>query len=209
MAAETEARRARARELAALREQAAACHACELWREATQTVFGEGPPDAAMMLVGEQPGDREDLAGRVFVGPAGRILDQALERAAIDRGTVYATNAVKHFKYRQRGKRRIHQRPSAGEIAACRKWLEAEVENVDPRVVVALGAVAAHAVMGRATPVGANRGHPLPSRLFEAPVLITAHPSSVLRAPDRDARHAALDALASDLRTARELAAGA
>jgi DNA polymerase len=187
------------------REQAMGCRACPLWEDATQTVFGEGPIDAQTMLVGEQPGDREDVAGHPFVGPAGRILDQALQAAEIDRSALYTTNAVKHFKYRQRGKRRIHQRPSAGEIGACRKWLEVEVEAIAPEVVVAMGATAAHALFGRATPIAANRGRLLESPLFGVPVLVTAHPSSVLRERDADSRHAALDALTSDLSLVHEI----
>jgi DNA polymerase len=192
----------KAARLAAVREEATGCHACSLWEGATQTVFGEGPADAPMMLVGEQPGDQEDKQGHPFVGPAGRILDQALAMAEIDRSSVFATNAVKHFKYRMRGKRRIHQRPSVGELVACRKWLQSEVELVDPEVLVALGATAAHALMGRATAVGENRGHLLESPLFEPPVLVTAHPSSVLRERDSDRRSEALRALVADLRTA-------
>jgi uracil-DNA glycosylase family protein len=194
--------------IATLREQAARCRACPLWAPATQTVFGEGPPDAQIMLVGEQPGDREDLDGHPFVGPAGRVLDQALEAAEIDRSAVFTTNAVKHFKYRQRGKRRIHQRPSAGETAACRKWLESEVALVEPGVIVGMGATAAYSLFGRATAIGANRGKVLETALFQAPVLVTAHPSSVLRERDADARHAALAALAADLRIAHDLGAG-
>jgi DNA polymerase len=192
--------------IARVRSEALACRACPLWQGATQTVFGEGPERASIMLVGEQPGDSEDRAGQPFVGPAGRVLDQALEDARIERGEVYTTNAVKHFKYRQRGKRRIHQRPSTAEMAACRPWLLAEIELVCPRVVVALGATAAHTLIGRATPVAANRGQPLEGALF-SPVLVTAHPSSILRERDHDARHAALQALGEDLRLATELAA--
>jgi uracil-DNA glycosylase family protein len=158
------------------------------------------------MLVGEQPGDQEDRAGKPFVGPAGHILDEALATAGIQRSAVYTTNAVKHFKYRQRGKRRIHQRPSVGEMRACQPWLRAEIELISPRVIVALGATAAHAVIGHATAVGASRGHPLSGELF-APVLVTAHPSSVLRERERDARHKALEAISEDLRVAAEVAA--
>jgi DNA polymerase len=168
-------------------------------------VFGEGPPGARLMLVGEQPGDREDLAGHPFVGPAGRILDEALEMAQIERAAVFTTNAVKHFKYRQRGKRRIHQRPAAGEIAACRPWLEGEIAAVGPDAIVALGGSAAHSLMGRATAVGANRGRPLESPLFTAPVVVTAHPSSVLRERDAERRRAALEALGADLAAAAGL----
>jgi uracil-DNA glycosylase len=193
--------------LAELRDQAAGCRACPLWRDATETVFGEGPVDARLMLVGEQPGDREDLAGHPFVGPAGSVLDRALQAAEIDRSSVFLTNAVKHFKYRQRGKRRIHQRPAAGEVAVCRKWLQAEISLVEPEALVALGATAAHSIFGRATPVGTNRGHPMESDLSPAPVVVTAHPSSILRERDSDARHAAAEALASDLRIASSLLA--
>lgn len=193
-------------EIADVLERARACRACPLWKDATQTVFGEGPARASIMLVGEQPGDREDEQGRPFVGPAGRVLDQALQDVRIERSALYATNAVKHFKYRQRGKRRLHQRPSVGEMTACRPWLEAEIELISPRVVVALGATAAHSLIGRATPIAANRGQPLEGALF-SPVLVTAHPSSVLRERDRDARRAALQALAEDLRLAAQIAA--
>ncbi len=192
--------------IAGVRAQARDCRACPLWKDATQTVFGEGPPTAQIMLVGEQPGDREDQAGQPFVGPAGHVLDQALAAASIPRSTIYATNAVKHFKYRQRGKRRIHQRPSVGEMTACRPWLEAELELVAPEVVVALGATAAHALIGRATPVADSRGQPLQGALF-SPVVVTAHPSSVLRERDHDARHAALQAIGEDLRLAAQIAA--
>jgi uracil-DNA glycosylase len=180
--------------LASVCREAKECRACPLWQDATQTVFGEGPPQAALMLVGEQPGDREDPSGRPFVGPAGGVLDDALERAGVERSDVYMTNAVKHFKHRRRGKRRIHQRPSAAEQAACRPWLERELELVAPTAVVALGATAAHVLIGRATPIGESRGRPLEGGLF-SPVLVTAHPSSVLRERERDARHEALTAI--------------
>jgi uracil-DNA glycosylase len=196
---------ASAAQLAKVRREAKGCRACPLWREATQTVFGEGPPAARLMLVGEQPGDREDREGHPFVGPAGTVLDQALELAGIDRARVYTTNAVKHFKYRTRGKRRIHQRPSAGEQAACRPWLERELELIDPLVVVALGATAARSLIGRATSIGESRGRPLEGKLF-APVIVTAHPSSVLREREHEARQAALTALAEDLGAAARLA---
>jgi uracil-DNA glycosylase len=188
--------------------EARCCRACPLWRDATQTVFGEGARHAPIMLVGEQPGDHEDREGHPFVGPAGGVLERALETAGVDRSDTYTTNAVKHFKYRMRGKRRIHQRPAAGEVAACRPWLESEIALVEPVVVVALGATAAHALMGRATPVGASRGRPLESPLH-SPVLVTAHPSSVLRERDEDARHGALAAIADDLRLAARLAVDA
>ncbi len=191
--------------IACVRARARDCRACPLWKGATQIVFGEGPVSAQIMLVGEQPGDQEDQAGQPFVGPAGHVLDQALTAAHIPRTTLYATNAVKHFKYRERGKRRIHQRPSVGEMSACRPWLEAEIELISPHVIVALGATAAHALIGRATPIAASRGQPLDGTLF-SPVVVTAHPSSVLRERDRDARHSALQAISEDLRLAAQIA---
>ena len=173
--------------LVTLREAARGCTACPLWRTGTQTVFGEGLKRASLMLVGEQPGDREDLAGRPFVGPAGRLLDEALAEAGIDRSDAYVTNAVKHFKWQPRGKRRIHQKPNWGEIAACRPWLDAELAVVSPRVLVCLGATAAQALLGREVRVTRDRGRPLESPL--APVaLATVHPSSILRAPDEESR---------------------
>lgn len=192
--------------LAGVRREAQGCRACPLWRDATQTVFGEGPARASLMLVGEQPGDREDRAGKPFVGPAGKLLDDALEQAGIARSGVYMTNAVKHFKHRARGNRRIHQRPSAAEQAACRPWLERELELVKPAVAIALGATAAHTLIGRATPVGQSRGRPLEGALF-SPVLVTAHPSSVLRERERESRDRALAAIVSDLRVAVSVAA--
>jgi DNA polymerase len=191
------------RTLRRLRADAAGCRACPLWEGATQTVFGEGPPDARLMLVGEQPGDQEDKAGHPFVGPAGRVLDRALEEAGIDRGSVFVSNGVKHFKYRMRGKRRIHQRPAAGEVKACRKWLAGEIDAIAPELLVALGATAVYALMGKTVSVREHRGHVLESELFDAPVLVTTHPSSILRERDHDAREAALDALVADLRLAR------
>jgi len=191
--------------LADVHREAVRCRRCPLWRDATQTVFGEGPIDASIALVGEEPGDVEDREGRVFVGPAGRVLDEALERAGIERSAVYVTNAVKHFKFTMRGKRRLHQRPSAAELEACRPWLEQEVDAVRPHVLVALGASAARSLIGRPTAIGENRGRLLESPLFAAPVLITAHPSSVLREPDREARTSALAALAKDLALARSV----
>jgi uracil-DNA glycosylase family protein len=182
-----------------VRLAAAECRACDLWKTGTQTVFGEGTEHAELMLVGEQPGDKEDLAGRPFVGPAGRILDQALEAAGIDRGRVYVTNAVKHFKWEPRGKRRLHKRPDAGEIAACRPWLDHEIELVRPKVVVCLGATAAQALLGRSFKVTKQRGE-----LFTQPeghvVTATVHPSSILRAQDAAAREAELAAFTDDLR---------
>jgi uracil-DNA glycosylase len=188
-----------------LREAAAGCRACPLWMNGTQTVFGEGPAKAAVMLVGEQPGDREDLEGRPFVGPAGRVLDDALAEAGIDRGEVYLTNVVKHFKWKARGKRRIHQKPNAEEIAACRPWLDAELEVVKPDVLVALGATAAQALLGRGFRVTRERGVPVDSDL--APnVLATVHPSSILRARDEAERREAYAAFVADLRAVAKLA---
>jgi uracil-DNA glycosylase len=169
--------------LASLRQAAAGCTACPLYRTGTQTVFGEGARAARVMLVGEQPGDREDLEGRPFVGPAGRLLDEALEEAGIDRRDAYVTNVVKHFKWTPRGKRRIHQKPSWGEVAACRPWLDAELEVVAPEALVLLGATAAQGLLGRDFRVTKQRGVPVESAL--APLVVaTVHPSSILRAPD-------------------------
>jgi len=182
-----------------LRGDAAGCRACDLWRLGTQTVFGEGPVPASTMLVGEQPGDREDLEGHPFVGPAGRVLDEALEAAGVDREDVYLTNAVKHFKWKARGKRRIHDRPNAGEVAACRRWLDAELELVRPRVLVPLGATAAQALLGRSFRVTKERGVPLEGTGLAELVVATVHPSSILRAPDAEARRTALAELTADL----------
>jgi uracil-DNA glycosylase len=169
-----------------LREAAAACKACPLWKSGTQTVFGEGSPKSEVMFVGEQPGDQEDKEGRPFVGPAGRLLDKAMEDAGIDRSAAYVTNVVKHFKWKAQGKRRIHQKPSWNEIAACSPWLDAELAVVKPRVLVCLGATAAQALLGRQFRVTQQRGKPVESDL--APVVMaTVHPSSILRADDRDA----------------------
>jgi DNA polymerase len=166
--------------LPALREAAAGCRGCHLWQVGTQTVFGEGSRNAAAVFVGEQPGDQEDRAGRPFVGPAGRLFDEALAEAGIDRTSVYVTNAVKHFKWQARGKRRIHQKPNAAETAACRPWLDAELEVVKPRVLVLLGATAAQSLLGRQFRVTQHRGELLESELAEA-VTATVHPSSILR----------------------------
>jgi uracil-DNA glycosylase len=175
--------------LKAVREAAAGCTACHLYKNATQTVFGEGSPKAEIMLVGEQPGDQEDLAGKPFVGPAGRLLDRALEEAGIDRRLAYVTNVVKHFKWQPRGKRRIHQKPNAAEIAACRPWLDSELSLLKPKVLVCLGATAAQALLGRQFRVSRDRGVPVDSDL--APVVMaTVHPSSILRADDREAEMA-------------------
>lgn len=184
-----------------LRSLAAGCRACALWRRATQTVFGDGPVTARLLIVGEQPGDSEDLEGAPFVGPAGRLLDRALVEAGIDRGTVYVTNVVKHFKWRRApsGKRRIHQKPDRGEVEACRPWLEAEVARIRPRLVVCLGATAAQAVPGRAFRVTREHGNILDSEL--GPTLATIHPSAVLLATD-EARDQASRQLVDDLRVA-------
>jgi DNA polymerase len=181
-----------------LRAAAAGCRACDLWERGTQTVFGEGRPGARVILVGEQPGDREDLEGRPFVGPAGRLLDVCLERAGIDRADAYVTNVVKHFKWEPRGKRRIHQKPNATEIGACRPWLDAEVALIRPRVLVCLGATAAQALLGRSFRVTQNRGKFVVSPL--APyVTATVHPSSILRAPDDATRRAETERFVKDL----------
>jgi DNA polymerase len=186
------------RSLEALREAAAGCRACPLWQTGTQTVFGEGARKSEVMFVGEQPGDYEDRAGKPFVGPAGRLLDQALEEAGIDRTTTYVTNAVKHFKWQARGKRRIHQKPNWSEMTACRPWLEAEIESVQPRVLVCLGATAAQSLLGRDFRVTRQRGELIESPL--APnVLATIHPSAILRADD-DERETEFQAFVDDLR---------
>src|SRR5205807_7759213 len=184
-----------------LREAAASCQACDLWQNATQTVFGEGSEHARMMLVGEQPGDQEDLQGKPFVGPAGRLLERALEEAGIDRRRVYITNAVKHFRFTRRGKRRLHEKPNAGQIRACRPWLDGEIEAVRPRIIVLLGATAAQAVMGPAVRVSKQRGQVLNSPAG-VPVAPTVHPSSILRAADDESREAAMPSFLGDLRVA-------
>jgi uracil-DNA glycosylase family protein len=190
--------------LKSLREAAAHCRGCHLYEPATQTVFGEGPKRARMMLVGEMPGDREDLAGHVFVGPAGRELDQALERVGIVRSDVYITNAVKHFKFNERGKRRIHDTPKRGEVKACLPWLQEELRLVAPEVLVILGAVAGKALFGASFRLGRARGAPIESEL--APVVTaTIHPAAILRAPDGETRQAEREAFTRDL----EFAAGA
>jgi uracil-DNA glycosylase len=193
--------------LKALRESAAGCRGCHLWRPATQTVFGEGRKSSRLMLVGEQPGDKEDERGRPFVGPASRELDRGLEAAGIDRGEAYLTNVVKHFKFEERGRRRIHQTPRRFEIEACKPWLDAELTVVKPEVLVLLGAIAAKALLGSSFKVTERRGELLDSDL--APVVMaTVHPSSILRAPDEEARVRERKAFAEDLReVARALAA--
>jgi uracil-DNA glycosylase len=186
------------RSLAKLRRAAAECRGCPLWADATQTVFGAGPRKAELMLVGEQPGDREDLEGEPFVGPAGGVLARALESAGIAAGDVYLTNAVKHFKWRPRGKRRLHQTPRAGEVEACRPWLEAELAAVRPTGLLALGATAAKALFGSSVRVTRDRGRPIDSPL--APVAaLTLHPSAILRLRDREEREEALAGLVEDL----------
>jgi DNA polymerase len=188
----------------ALAEDAAGCRRCDLWHKATQTVFGEGPTDARMMLVGEQPGDQEDLAGKPFVGPAGQMLDRALCEAGIDRTTVYVTNAVKHFKYEPRGKRRIHATPDRQEIEACRFWLNQERALIRPAVTVLLGASAARAVLGRAVTVTRERGQPM--AIAGGTVMVTVHPSYLLRLPDEASQQREYHAFVADLRAAAKLA---
>jgi uracil-DNA glycosylase len=187
----------------ALRVEAADCRACPLWKNATQTVFGEGPQHAQVMLVGEQPGDKEDLAGKPFVGPAGQMLDRALEEAGIDRGTVYITNAVKHFKFLARGKIRLHQKPNTSEIKACRQWYERELASIKPDLVVAMGATAAQSVFGKITTINKNRG-----RLLDlgegAKALVTVHPSYLLRLPDADAKAREYQRFVDDLTIAAD-----
>jgi uracil-DNA glycosylase len=177
------------------------CTACPLYKRATQTVFGDGPKRAPMMLVGEQPGDQEDLAGKPFVGPAGKILDRALEEAGIARIEVYVTNAVKHFKWEPRGKRRIHKKPNSREIAACRPWLEAELRLVKPKVLVCLGATAAQTIFGPSFRVTHERGKVLASK-FVSRVVATVHPSSLLRQPDEESREREYAKFVADLRVA-------
>jgi probable DNA metabolism protein len=186
----------------------AACRACPLWEHATQSVAGEGPPGARLMLVGEQPGDAEDIAGRPFVGPAGRLLDAALARAGVDRASVYVTNAVKHFKYEPRGRRRIHKRPGAREIAACRPWLEQELASIRPKMVLLLGASAAQAVLGRSLPVTRMRGT-VTSLADGTPAMVTTHPAYILRLPGEAQKSCAFDDLVRDLAEAAALADGA
>jgi uracil-DNA glycosylase family protein len=188
--------------LTELAKAAKHCQGCDLYRLATQTVFGEGPKGAQVVMVGEQPGNQEDLEGRPFVGPAGRVLDRALNDAQIDRKLVYVTNAVKHFKFEERGKRRIHKKPNVAEINACHPWLEAELNAVKPRVVVALGATAAFALAGRGVQVMRDRGKLLPHESAEALVL-TIHPSSLLRMPDPDVKAREYEHFVEDLKLVR------
>ena len=190
--------------LETLREEAAGCRACHLWKDATQTVFGEGPSHARVMLVGEQPGDKEDLAGKPFVGPAGQMLDRALQEAGIDRHKVYITGAVKHFKFVRRGKIRLHQKPATPEIRACRPWYERELAAIKPALVVAMGATAAQCVFGKITPINKNRG-----RLIDLDdgikALVTVHPSYLLRLPDAEARAREYARFVDDLKIAAVL----
>jgi len=186
------------RTLKTLRQAAQGCRGCDLWMRGTQTVFGEGKPGGEIMMVGEQPGNDEDLQGRPFVGPAGKILDRALGAAGIDREDVYLTNAVKHFKWEPRGKRRIHKKPSATEISACRPWLDEEINAVRPKVIVCLGATAAQALLGRNFKVTQARGKVISTGGI--PIIATVHPSSILRSPDEESRHAEMAMLIDDLR---------
>jgi DNA polymerase len=187
-----------------LRKAASGCQACDLWRPATQTVFGAGEPKAAIMFVGEQPGDSEDLAGLPFVGPAGRLLHRLLTEAGIDEKEIYLTNVVKHFKWEPRGKRRIHKKPNAGEISACRPWLDAEIAVIKPRAIVCLGATAAQALLGRTFKVTGERGKPIRSPL--APIVTaTVHPSALLRAPDDETRRREIKKFVRDLRVVARL----
>jgi DNA polymerase len=190
--------------LLGLREAASGCQACPLWKTGTQTVFGEGLKRAEAMFVGEQPGDREDREGRPFVGPAGRLLDEAFEEAEIDRSLAYVTNVVKHFKWKPKGKRRIHAKPSWSEIAACRPWLEAELAVVRPRVLVCLGATAAQALLGRDFRVTQRRGELVDTDLAPT-ATATVHPSAILRAPDDESRRAEFAAFVDDLRVVARL----
>jgi uracil-DNA glycosylase family protein len=187
-----------------LRREAASCQACPLWKDATQTVFGEGPPTAGIMFVGEQPGDREDRDGHPFVGPAGQLLNKALAEAGVDRERVYVTNAVKHFKFEPRGKRRLHKRPNAGEIKICRRWLFAEIDAIRPQLIVALGATAAQSLAGRAIPVQANRG-----KILDVDnglrVFMTIHPSALLRLQDEEEKRSGYASFVNDLRSIQRL----
>jgi uracil-DNA glycosylase family protein len=186
---------------------AAGCRACDLWERATQTVFGEGPRSAPLVLVGEQPGDQEDRAGRPFVGPAGRVLDEAIEEAGIDRERVFVTNVVKHFRWRPSGKRRLHERPNAGHVRACRPWLDLEIDLVEPRVVVALGATAAQALISPSFRITQERGRLLAPATPDGPrLLATLHPSAILRLTDEEERVVARRNLADDLGTAWQAA---
>ena len=191
-------------DIESIRQEAADCRACPLWKDATQTVFGEGPQTARIMLVGEQPGDKEDLAGKPFVGPAGQMLDRALQQAGIAREKVYVTNAVKHFKFVPRGKIRLHQKPNTSEIRACRQWYERELASIKPDLVVAMGATAAQSVFGKITPVNKNRG-----RVIDLDdgtrALVTVHPSYLLRLPDAEAKALEYQRFVDDLKAAADI----
>jgi uracil-DNA glycosylase len=195
--------------LRAIAKNAAACTRCDLYQHATQMVFGEGPPDAAIVLIGEQPGDQEDKQGRPFVGPAGRVLDRALADSGLDRSGLYLTSAVKHFRHTDRGKRRIHQRPDTTEIRACRPWLDEELQVIQPRLVVLLGAVAGESMFGTGYRVGAHKGEIVDAALgdWHGLAVGTIHPSAVLRGPDQAARDGAYAGLVADLVAARNAAA--
>jgi uracil-DNA glycosylase len=188
------------RDLNALRAAAKKCKACPLWRTGTQTVFGEGPAHARIIFVGEQPGDKEDLEGKPFVGPAGRMLDRALQEVGVDRSETYVTNAVKHFKWEPAGKRRLHKKPNSREIAACRPWLLSEIESLQPELIVCLGVTAAQSVLQRTVKIGEERGRLSPSTFGSAQVLVTVHPSSLLRIQDEGDKEAAWKAFVRDLR---------
>ncbi|HLH11223.1 MAG TPA: UdgX family uracil-DNA binding protein [Methylovirgula sp.] len=194
-----------AKELREIAHEAASCERCPLYRDATQTIFGEGPVGALIMLVGEQPGDQEDRQGRPFVGPAGRILDSALAEVGLDRASAYVTNAVKHFKHEQRGKRRLHKHPNRGEVTACRWWLDRELALVDPKLILALGTTAAHALLNRPIVLGQNRGRVIGLENGRR-VMATIHPSAVLRMRDDAARHQAFAEFVADLREAVRIA---
>ena len=192
-------------DLQSLRDAAEGCRGCDLWENATQTVFGEGAQKSTVMFVGEQPGDREDIEGKPFVGPAGRVLDKALAEAGIERSRVYVTNAVKHFRWVQRGKRRLHEKPSSQQVRACRPWLEAEVESVRPLLLVLMGATAAQSLLGPAFRVTQHRGKVVSTPLG-VPAVATVHPSSILRSPDDASRTEAMAAFVTDMRAvAKEL----
>ena len=193
--------------LAGLATAAQDCKACDLWRRATQTVFGKGSPHSKVMFIGEVPGDREDREGEPFVGPAGNLLHKALAEAGIDRRLVYVTNAVKHFNWEERGKRRIHKKPRASEIAACYPWLHAEIERLRPKIIVCLGATAAQALLGRDFRVTKHRGEFVASR-FAPHVTATIHPSAILRAPDEETRHQEMERFVGDLKTVAKAISG-
>lgn len=192
--------------IAELRDEATGCRRCPLWRNATQTVFGEGPEDAEVIFVGEQPGDQEDRAGKPFVGPAGRMLDATLEDADVDRQKVYVTNAVKHFKFEPRGKRRIHSKPNAGEVQACRWWLDKEIGQIEPRLAVALGSTAAQSLLGKAVPVLKRRGDVI-EREDGLRVFITIHPSLILRIREQEDKDAERERFLKDMRKVKQLMA--